>query len=450
MLFTRTSFCRPAAGWQSLFILAGLTAAPAALAQAPAGYDGFRLYTRAGGTSVPAVFNMNTDGSGIADGPQINNSRVVAVRTQRSVPDGFGGFNTLDVAWVGDGTANGTRRSSLSTISNISINNTGLTTFTDSASPAGIYRYSFATPSTAPTLLTNGPLGASSWSGVRVNNNNQVGYRATVASVQSYYSYDIAGNSFITHETGNTNFISAQMSTPTFNDNRQIAAVVRANGTTLASQQEIRVFNSNGTSTRLAAMVGADASSPFASLVISSIGFNNSGSVAFAANRTTTAGGGAGIFVTNGTTTTTIALTGAASGIASIDAFAPSLNNNGLVAFRGKGTDNRFSIWVGDGSFLLRLVSAGTRDLTGTTTFIETGGLARFGSGTGTNPTSSPFSGAPSINDAGDVAFTSSLLNNANPAQSWGRGVFVATVPAPGSAALLGLAGLVAARRRRN
>jgi hypothetical protein len=88
---------------------------------------------------------------------------------------------------------------------------------------------------------------------------------------------------------------------------------------------------------------------------------NNHDQVAFT-TRTTTSSSTRRIVVGDGTTTTLFPNVSAGAGFTSIDSFAPSINDHGLVAFRGNDnqTTPRDSVFVTDGTTVQRI--AGVND----------------------------------------------------------------------------------------
>ena len=82
----------------------------------------------------------------------------------------------------------------------------------------------------------------------------------------------------------------------------------------------------------------------------------------------------------------------------SIEFFAPRINSNGTVTFRGFDGSGKRSVYVGDGTKLIKIATEGTEletDL-GTLTIGRLDGSPAFGS-------------SPDINDAGEVVFAASV-----------------------------------------
>jgi hypothetical protein len=194
--------------------------------------------------------------------------------------------------------------------------------------------------------------------------------------------------------------------TPSFNNSSQIGAKVLL-GT---GGNQIRIWNSDGSSTLIASDTGADGSSPYT-------GFRNSGDLTddgryvFGAGLV---GGGDGIFVSDGTTTVEIVRTSTEPDLDSIEFFAPRINNNGLVTFRGFDGDGNRSVFVSDGNQLVKIATEGTQldtDL-GTLTIGRLDGNPAFGS-------------SPDINDDGMVVFAASVNDGVT---DIGTAITVATV----------------------
>lgn len=128
------------------------------------------------------------------------------------------------------------------------------------------------------------------------------------------------------------------------------------------------------------------------------------------------------------------------SGIGSL-----SLNALGQVAFTANLTGPGVSVGLGNGASLWAVDTDGTRILVARsgTTFVDALGNSHliqsigFFGGTGNED-----GRASSFNDSGDLAFTLQFTDGTG-------GAFVTHIPAPGALSLLGLGGLLAARRRR-
>ena len=117
-----------------------------------------------------------------------------------------------------------------------------------------------------------------------------------------------------------------------------------------------------------------------------------------------------------------IARVEASGTIRDIESFAPSMNNNGLVVFRARDANGQ-AIYVGDGTSLVRVI--GKEDAVATD--LRPGRIGQHID----DPSAWPiFSGAPAINDAGDIAFIAALHPDGDSQIEWGTGVFVASAAA--------------------
>lgn len=393
-------------------------------------YSGFQMVARTNFASNPGG-SFNVPGSWFFSGEdiRINNHRDVAFRL--SVTSG-----TFQSVWAGKvvgtgptgvgGVVYSSNPADDASVSRVSINNLGRIIWEQNftGGTPGLYFYDPVGPTSG--LLTTRPFGTSSWSSANINDAGEVGFRANFGSTrQSFTSWSPASpNTTLDHavEAGlDPGSPYSFLFTPSFNANRQIAGSVRRGlaGQTGSSQpDEIRIFNSNGSSILIAQDRDANPNSPYTSFD-NSVSLSNNGKVAFMAGLF---GGGRGVFVSDGTTTTTIATTVApGTQISNLEFFAPSVNDNGLVAFRAFDTAGKRAIWVGDGTTLQRIVTA--QDL-----IVSDLGTARVDQNVASSPV---FGGAPSINAAGDVAFNAGLAPPDNNQIEWGTGVFVALVAPP-------------------
>lgn len=199
---------------------------------------------------------------------------------------------------------------------------------------------------------------------------------------------------------------------PAMNGQRVIAAKVNVDTT---SQAEIRLFAADGASTLIARDRASDPASPFQGFD-NGLDVNDAGQVAVALALAD--GGGRAVYrLQAGAEPVRIARVGD-DGLLAIDFFAPALNNHGLVAFRGRDANGQ-AVFVGDGNGLVRVIARG--DLVATD--LGPGQLGQHID----NPSSWPvFSGAPGINDHGDVVVVAGLHPEGNTQVEWGTGVIVA------------------------
>lgn len=408
-----------------------LLSATAAQAAVP-NYSGFQMVARTNFASNPGA-SFNVPGSWFFSGEdiRINDSRKVAFRL--TVTSG-----TFQSVWTGAVVGNGptgvggvvysSNPNDDASVSRVSINNLGRIVWEQTfGGTVGLYYHDIIPASSG--LLTTRPFGSSSWSSPNVNDSNEVGFRANFGSGrQSFTSWSPASpNTTIDHaiEAGlDPGSPYSFLFTPNFNNARQIAGSVRLGpaGATGGSQpDEIRIFNSNGTSILVAQDRDANAASPYASFD-NSLGLSNNGKVAFNATIHASAGGGRGVFLFNGTSIIPIATTTApGTQISNLEFFAPSVNDSGVVTFRAIDTAGKRAIWVGDGTTLKRIVTA--QDLLPSDL-----GTARVDQNV---PSSPVFGGAPSINAAGDVAFNAGLTPPSDNQIEWGTGIYVALAITP-------------------
>lgn len=187
------------------------------------------------------------------------------------------------------------------------------------------------------------------------------------------------------------------------------AAVITPSG------HEIRLFASDGSSTRILADHGVDPSSPYSTLA-DAVAVNAAGEVAVRAIRV--ADGQAAIVRSNGTQTVEIAAADASGPLVDIPSVRPAINSAGQVAFRAHDAAGD-AIYVGDGATLVRVAGFGEGVM------IDLG-RAELGAD---RSDQNVFDGAPSINAHGDVAFVARLHAFGHPEQSYGRGAFAAYAP---------------------
>jgi hypothetical protein len=277
-----------------------------------------------------------------------------------------------------------------------------------------LWRYN---PLTAQsTLVSTLPLTPSSFNGHVLNDSGVIGYRAGLASGSALASTG-AGSSVLHIVDANVEpGPYAYIYTPAFNNTRRIASKVSIND---YNHNEIRVFATDGSYTTIAVDRATDAQSPYRRFD-NSLAFNNAGQVAVVL--TLEASGARAIYrftpTAEGVVATEIARVEAAGTIRDIESFAPAMNDHGLVVFRAKDANGQ-AIYIGDGQSLVRV--AGKADAVPTDL-----GPGRIGQHID-NPSSWPiFSGAPGINNNGDVVFVAALHPEGDTQIEWGTGVFVA------------------------
>jgi hypothetical protein len=199
---------------------------------------------------------------------------------------------------------------------------------------------------------------------------------------------------------------------PAMNNARVIAGKVNVGVGSDYSREEIRLFAADGTSAVVVSDTDIDPASPF-DRFDNSLAVNDAGDVAVSV-RLAEGGVRAVYRFDAGGEAVEIARVGAPGPILEIDSFAPSINNDGLVAFRARDVDGQ-AVYVGDGETLVRVFGRG--DL------IEIDlGLGQIGQ----HDSSPVFGGAPAINDHGDVVAIAGLHPEGNNQVEWGSGVIVA------------------------
>jgi hypothetical protein len=242
------------------------------------------------------------------------------------------------------------------------LNNNNQVSFTraasTNASDDGVYVYNQSTGMTA--RATNGPLGATSYTNPQINDLGVIGMRVKFNTPQALFSYNTTNNVFtnyVTETGGDPNSPYSFIYAPSFNNLNRIAAQVN-----LTSQpstfKELRIWNPDGTSVLIAS--GDSSAGPTFYAFDNSISLNNSGEVAFT-TRTTTAASTRRIVVSDGMTTRLFPTVSSGAGFTSIDSFAPVINDNSLVAFRGNDNQAtpRDSVFVTDGTTFQRIAGVG-------------------------------------------------------------------------------------------
>lgn len=352
------------------------------------------------GYNLPPNSSYNSKTPSLADSGQVAVSLSIVGGDVNTVGVWLGASGSGSVAWTD---------AAGPLISDCSVNDTGLVIFQLTfASPDGLYFYDDSDGSSG--LLTTRPIGSEYWSGAEVNTSNQVGFRASFSGDHAWVSYDGEANPpFHAFEQAlEPTSPYWYLYTPSFNDPRVIAGKASLAANHAADQ--IISCTSAGACTVLVEDRDANAASSFTSFG-NSVSLTNNGWVAFTAGLD---GEEEGVFLTDGATTTTIATT-AMSEISAIDFFAPAANNNGQVVFRAFDGAGLRSIFVGDGTQLVRVITE--HDLVPTD----------LGEGRVDQHDDSPvFGGSPDINAAGDVAFIATLTPADNNQIEWGSGLFIA------------------------
>jgi hypothetical protein len=392
MRFERVFFC-------------GLTvmAAVVATAELPDYSNSLELQMRSNivdGFNLPPNSSFNSKSPAIADNGTVAVSLGIVGGDVNTVGLWLGGSGAGAPVWTDGGG---------SFISDCSLNDVGLAVFPMSfASPDGLYYYDDFDGSSG--LLTNKPLGSSSWTGAEVNSAGQTAFRASFTGQHAWVSFDGETNPpFHALEVGlEPTSPYWDLFTPSFNDQRLIAG--KASLAANHDADQIIVCDALGDCTVMVEDADADASSPFSSFQ-NSVSLTDTGLVAFNAGLVA---GGSGVFLTDGSMVTTIATT-AMPEISSIDYFAPAANDHGLVAFRAVDGAGLMAVFVGDGQGLVKVATE--HDLVPTDL-----GQGRIDQ----HDTSVVFGGGPDINNSGDVAFHATLTPPDNNQIEWGTGLFIA------------------------
>ena len=387
-----------------LAVVLVLALAGAASAQLPSYEGSLQLQVRSNivdGFNLPPNSSFNSRSPSLADDGRVAISLGIVAGSVDTVGLWLGGAGVGSVVWSDAGG---------SFISDCSLNDAGLAVFqlTD-ASPDGLYFYDDAGGTSG--LLTTRPIGTDAWTGAEVNASGQVAFRASFSGDHAWVSYDGETNPpYHALEVGLAPTSPFwYLYSPSFNDQRLIAGKVSLEANHDADQ--IVLCDASGSCTVLVEDVHADPASPFAGFT-NSVSLTDDNRVAFIA---TLVGGGSGVFLTDGVTTTTIATT-ALPDVAGIDFFPPRANNRGQVVFRAFDGAGLMTIFVGDGSGLVRVATE--HDVVPTD--LGDGRIDQHDS-------SVVFGGTPAINDAGDVAFVAALTPADTNQVEWGSGLFIAS-----------------------
>lgn len=266
------------------------------------------------------------------------------------------------------------------------------------------------------SIISTLPIVPSSFNGHGINASGVVGYRAGLSSGSGLASTGDGTSVLHIVDSNIEPGPYAYIYTPAFNNARKIASKVSIND---FNHNEIRVFSTDGSYSTLAVDRLTDAQSPYRRFD-NGLAFNNADQIAVAL--TLEDGGVRALYRftpgESGVEAIEIARVEATGIIREIDSFSPAMNDQGLVAFRARDANGQ-AIYVGDGKSLVRV--AGKADLLQTDL-----GKGRIGQHID-NPSSWPiFSGAPGINNAGDVVFVAALHPDGDTQIEWGSGVVVA------------------------
>lgn len=384
--------------------LALAAAAAATSAQVPT-YTTFDLQVR---SNIVDGFNLPANSSFNSGTPAIDGDGRVGMRLLAISGDG-----TRQGIWLGPGDGTGAVAWDFTdtdaVIGDLALDGAGGAVFPinwAASTTNGVWAW---TPGGGGTLLTTLPIGASYWSSVGVNSAGQVGYYVSFASGHAWVSVD--GGAVHYHAVNQSALPTSPwfyLFTPAFNDTRQIAGKVSVAN---HDQQQVRIFESDGSSSLIAENDDLSPASPYVSFR-NSVALTDDGRVAFVAGLV---GGGTGVFLSDGATTVEIATT-ADPEVSEVEYFAPAVNAAGQVAFRGVDGAGLQAIFVGNGTSLVRVI--GAHDLLPTDL-----GTARIDQNNASDPV---FGGAPALAPNGDLAFVAALTPPDNDQVEWGSGLFVA------------------------
>lgn len=377
-------------------------------------YTQFQLQAR---TSIGNGFNVPAGSSINSASVALNDQGVLAVRI--AVPTGIPGDEFTRHLWIGaQGTGSVRSEGPVgSLVSDPSVDAMGRVWFAVNRSgggpDTGVYRFDPAAGGN--TLRVTGlPLGASFYSTPIANPSGQIGYRAGFTSGQAWVSFAAGTADIHATEVGiDASSVYSFLFTPGFDAGRDCVGKVQLQG---SGFNQIRRIDNLGVASVLARSRAEDPESPYFAFDNSVGVAPSSGRVAFIA--TLGSGGGAprGVFRFDPPDViVTIAETGQ-GGLSGIEFFAPAVNDDGLVVFRGVDAQGRQAIFVGDGVDLLRVIGRGDAIPTDL-------GLGQIDQET---PASPAFSGGVAINAQGEIAFSPALTPFGNNQIEWGTGVYVA------------------------
>ncbi|MDC8012407.1 hypothetical protein [Tahibacter soli] len=381
--------------------------------QVPA-YDTFQLQARTNLLVNDNGWNLPPGSSFNSISAKIDDARRVAFPVQ-VVPNGassspglwFGGDGVGGIVFTGPADA--------LIGSSVAMSQDGRVAFTlieTGNGTDGIWRYEHA-GGTAARVGTS-PVFPSSYGTVMMNGAGDIGFQATMGGGgRAFASMPAAGGAATIHVTDKTLDPSSAYTylyTPGMHGDRRIVAKV-ATSPDMTSATEIRGFLPDGSSIVYAQNVGADPGSMFKQFD-NSIGVASNLHIAYVATRVSD--NRRALYRPAGPWL--LAEEDPNGLVRSIASFPPAINYAGLTVFRGRDANGEAIFIAHNLEGVRRLIGKGDRVQTDL-------GLAQIGQN---NDVDSVFSGAPSINDNGDIAFVATLHPDGNNQVEWGTGVFVA------------------------
>ncbi|MBZ0223040.1 MAG: hypothetical protein K8F35_08430 [Dokdonella sp.] len=280
----------------------------------------------------------------------------------------------------------------------------------DDGAPYVLRRYNPLTNTSTPVSVT--PLTPTSFASPNIGSDRSIGFKSNFGSG---YGIALAGVNLGALYAADSNVDAgspyAYIYSPASNDAQRIAVKV---STIDYNHNEIRLFRGPGQSELVVADQATDVASPFAKFD-NGLALNQRHAIAVVV--TLAAGNVRAVYRftpgLGGYVAQEIARVDSSGPVRVIDAFAPALNRQGLVVFRGEDANGQ-AIFAGDGNSLVRVIGKG--DVVDTDL-----GSAQLGQ----HDSSPVFSGAPAVNDFGDIAFVAGVHPQGDPQTEWGTGVFV-------------------------
>lgn len=393
---------------RSMLLGIALLAAPVAVA-APT-WSTFELQARTNLLVNDNGWNLPPGSSFNSISASLNDAAVVSF-TVGVVPDAGGSHPGLWTGAHGSGALVHEAPTDAGISPEAPINADGRIVFTlrDTGAADGLYVYDPVAG--AATRINTLPVIPNSYSSPGINSAGAVGYQAVFSSGRALAS-TLGANTVLHAADGGVSPGSpySYIYTPAFDEQRRIAAKV-STSPDMTSQQEIRLFASDGSSTLVLANQAVDPMSPWSGFD-NGLDVNADGTVAVVARRA--ADNRRVVLRSDGTTTTLIAEVDPTGTIRDIEFFAPAINAGGLVVFRARDAAGQ-AIYAGDGDTLTRVVGQSTPVSTDL-------GAAQIGQ----HDSSAIFAGKPDVNARGDIAFVAGLHPAGNNQVEWGSGVFVA------------------------